>query len=360
MTILTKRGKRFFGTLAILAVIGWGIASLPDLEEYLKGTGENDRLRREHYDDLIATQLKSEWECLSDSVEAREAFIFRLMKRAGDLALFQEGARWKKYYDAKIKTGTLSIAEHESVLNGRGSRGGFYELPWSVNGLSLSERVLASSCAVNPSPLCANPRISFSVEEIYPNNQKHYAIKAIYENDYASWMVTSSNWGQILDVEYRNLRDNWEIDKTITALETQAEEQKQRNDELMAQARTTVGKMSTVDIPSYAVDAAVTSEYLRLKCGHSEATPTSPIPPSHNSTSNTEKRRFSPDELEAKPSVIIKGLGGLYKVIGFNTGPLLYSPDLDKMVNPECPNEDMSGTIRNQVGFECTRSSNER
>lgn len=66
-----------------------------------------------------------------------------------------------------------------------------------------------------------------------------------------------------------------------------------------------------------------------------------------------KKKMFSFNQLEAQPSRYDSGIGGLYRIIGANTAPLLYSPTLDRMVNPDCPNEDMSGTIRNQIGFGC-------
>jgi len=73
-----------------------------------------------------------------------------------------------------------------------------------------------------------------------------------------------------------------------------------------------------------------------------------------STVANTPKKKmFTYNQLEAQPARYDSGVGGLYRIIGTNTAPLLYSPTLDRMVNPDCPNEDMSGTIRNQIGFGC-------
>lgn len=49
----------------------------------------------------------------------------------------------------------------------------------------------------------------------------------------------------------------------------------------------------------------------------------------------------------------VPDVGPLYKREGVDTTPLLFSPKLDRMVNPECPLESMDGTIRNQIGYGC-------
>ncbi len=64
-------------------------------------------------------------------------------------------------------------------------------------------------------------------------------------------------------------------------------------------------------------------------------------------------RRFTKDNLETEPAIIDDRVGALYRVKDADTSPLLYSPEMDMMVNPDCPTESMEGTIRDQIGYGC-------
>lgn len=68
-------------------------------------------------------------------------------------------------------------------------------------------------------------------------------------------------------------------------------------------------------------------------------------------------KRFSADDLEPDPVVLNSDIGSLYRVKNADTSPLLYSPELDMMVNPDCPTESMEGTIRKQIGYDCNGSN---
>jgi len=82
----------------------------------------------------------------------------------------------------------------------------------------------------------------------------------------------------------------------------------------------------------------------RIKCDQ---------PYKYRSQAKQNGKRFTKEDLEAEPAIIDDTVGALYRVKGFDTSPLLYSPKLDIMVNPDCPTESMAGTIRNQIGYGC-------
>jgi endonuclease YncB( thermonuclease family) len=76
-------------------------------------------------------------------------------------------------------------------------------------------------------------------------------------------------------------------------------------------------------------------------------------PYEYRSQANKEKKRFAKEDLEPEPVIIDSAVGALYRVKNADTSPLLYSPEMDMMVNPDCPTESMEGTIRNQIGYGC-------
>jgi len=70
----------------------------------------------------------------------------------------------------------------------------------------------------------------------------------------------------------------------------------------------------------------------------------------------SKDKRFEREELEAAPVIVDDLAGALYRTKDVETDPLLYSPKLDRMVNPDCPYEDMEGSIRSQIGYSCNGS----
>ncbi|MFO0389571.1 MAG: hypothetical protein ACK502_07640 [Alphaproteobacteria bacterium] len=245
------------------------MASLPDIERYLKGTGEDEQLRQKHYRELVLYQLQSEWECLPDSQQEREAFVLRIMKRfrPDDWALMESGHKWKQEYDKKQHAKTLTVKERKHVADSykaismephvkdvRRIPYTYYSLPWTN---TLPRYLRLSECVINATESCEKPRFSFSV------NKESAAIYAEYENDYVRWELPAAAWEDVLkDGEFRELGRSKKINETIAAIE----EQKQRDYALEKQARDTVMKLSASAIPPHLEESAIEQEYLRLKC----------------------------------------------------------------------------------------------
>ncbi len=76
-------------------------------------------------------------------------------------------------------------------------------------------------------------------------------------------------------------------------------------------------------------------------------------PYEYRSQIKQRRKLYSNENLEAEPAIIDDAVGALYRVKDADTSPLLYSPEMDMMVNPDCPTESMEGTIRNQIGYVC-------